>query len=892
LLLGSAAAKAQTLQATVPASDVRSGAPRGIVTLEPETPEQLAARSLVEGTKLPQTLPANFRRFDAVSQGQIGETQTLSLRFSAPAQLLAIESTPDFKVEPGGSCVAGLSYTANATCTLLVRSTPQGPGRRLGKLAITNSVDAEPLNVGLGGFGYSPTISFTPSLISTVPGTYVNNAGLLNGALNLAIDAGDNLYMADTGNGQVRYIDSSGVVRTPYTGFGPFAAVGVAVDAFGDIFFDVPTQNALYEIYDYGYVDELSGLGSDTCTYAAPCPITNESVIQPGEMTVDSGGQIFFVEGTVGGGAAVLIPLPYPPNYYRLYDPFTFQTPNQGAIAVDADDDIYSYATSGYCAIALQTFDNAVNSEQDFRTVAGGRTCGFSGDGGQADSAEISLNVSQMTFDVAGNLYFSDTGNQRVRRVDADTGIITTIAGDGIAGYTGDGGPATAASLSAPTGVAVDSQGQVYIISNSATTGTAQVVRKVGTVGALNFGSGIVGLSSAAQTVQLANTGNSALDFTHVGFSSGNTSDFVIDPNTTSCNFSVALAAGRSCKIGFIFTPSAAGVRSAVLTITDDTIAGVNTIQLSGTGTTSATLKPGSFSFASTAVGASSAAQVATLSNTGQGVLSISSIALSGTGASSYSETTTCGTTLAIGASCTVSVVFKPKTTGTLTATVTVTDNAIGGKQTLTLTGVGAAAAAKPSLAPTSLTLAPQAVGTASAPQTITLANTGKVALGVTSIKMTGTDAGDYAVANNCGGSVAAAGSCTITLTFKPTATGTRTASVSVETSTGTPTLAVTGTAVAAKPKVSLTSAANPVAASHTVQVKVEVKGSSAAAPTGKVKLMEGSKLWAEGVLAGGTIALQVQGLPIGVHLLTAVYMGDGTNGEKSSEALRQVVGQ
>ncbi|MBB5058035.1 hypothetical protein HDF16_002741 [Granulicella aggregans] len=96
-----------------------------------------------------------------------------------------------------------------------------------------------------------------------------------------------------------------------------------------------------------------------------------------------------------------------------------------------------------------------------------------------------------------------------------------------------------------------------------------------------------------------------------------------MDPNTTTCIFTTPLASGRSCKIGFIFTPSAGGNRSAVFSIIDDTIAGLNTIQLSGLGTTSATLTRASISFASTNVGASSTAQVATLNNTGKAVMMI-----------------------------------------------------------------------------------------------------------------------------------------------------------------------------------------------------------------------------------------------------------------------------
>ena len=194
--------------------------------------------------------------------------------------------------------------------------------------------------------------------------------------------------------------------------------------------------------------------------------------------------------------------------------------------------------------------------------MAGGRTCGFSGDGGKAGNAEIGASVGQLTFDIAGNFYFTDTDNNRVRRIDGATGIIHTIAGNGTVGSAGDGGPATSAHLNAPTGVAVDSQGQVYIISGT-TSPTAQTVRKVGTNGDLVFPGQLKGTSSAASLVTVANTGNSELEIDNAVITGTNKGDFSIDPNTTNCLLTTgsSLNAGQSCQIGIIFTPPSGGVK-------------------------------------------------------------------------------------------------------------------------------------------------------------------------------------------------------------------------------------------------------------------------------------------------------------------------------------------
>jgi len=98
----------------------------------------------------------------------------------------------------------------------------------------------------------------------------------------------------------------------------------------------------------------------------------------------------------------------------------------------------------------------------DISTVAGNGTLGYSGDGGTATAASLAYPFG-VAVDGAGNLYIADSNNQRIRRVDAGTGLISTVAGDGGYGYNGDGGSATAASLASPAGVAVDGAGNLFI---------------------------------------------------------------------------------------------------------------------------------------------------------------------------------------------------------------------------------------------------------------------------------------------------------------------------------------------------------------------------------------------------------------------------------------------
>jgi hypothetical protein len=171
-------------------------------------------------------------------------------------------------------------------------------------------------------------------------------------------------------------------------------------------------------------------------------------------------------------------------------------------------------------------------------------------------------------------------------------------------------------------------------------------------------------------------------------------------------------------------------------------------------------------------IGTTSKAQTVTLTNTGVGILKITKRALSGP----FGLSTNCAATINPGSSCTLSVTFKPKTIGNLTGSASITDNAPSSPQTISLQGTGTDV----QLTPASLNFGNQTVGTTSARKVITLRNKGSVALNISGITITGTNAGDFAQLNNCGTSVAAGASCSIGVTFTPTAKGARSADVSV----------------------------------------------------------------------------------------------------------------
>jgi hypothetical protein len=285
----------------------------------------------------------------------------------------------------------------------------------------------------------------------------------------------------------------------------------------------------------------------------------------------------------------------------------------------------------------------------------------------------------------------------------------------------------------------------------------------------LGFGNQTVGIPSAPQTITLTNTVNATLTITSIGITGTDSEDFA---ESNACGNS--LAPGVGCTISVTFTPTTTGTRTATVSITDSAPNSPQMVSLSGTGVQPAvTLSPTSLTFPDQVVFTTSKAKTVTLTNSGAGILNITGIAT----ASPFLQRNTCGTSVAAGASCTISVSFRPITKGTVTGSLSITDNAPASPQKVTLTGTGTYI----QLSPASLNFGNQPVGTKSLSKKITVSNKGGTTVSLTSISIGGTDAGDFAETNTCGTSLASGASCFITVTFTPLATGKRTAAVLVK---------------------------------------------------------------------------------------------------------------
>jgi PLD-like domain/Abnormal spindle-like microcephaly-assoc'd, ASPM-SPD-2-Hydin len=345
--------------------------------------------------------------------------------------------------------------------------------------------------------------------------------------------------------------------------------------------------------------------------------------------------------------------------------------------------------------------------------------------------------------------------------------------------------PQSAVSLPATITVQDNATGSPQTVALSGTGTTAATPQATLTPSAgLPFASTLAGSTASAQTLTLANGGNAALSIAGIAIGGANPSVFA---ETTTC--AATLPAGTSCTISVTFTPAAASTNySASLTVTDNSgnVAGsTQSAPLTGSGaapvaTPQAVLSTSSITFTpATNVGTSAGAQTVMLSNPGGAALTSIVISIGGgTASSAFTETNTCGSTLAAGGNCSIAVNFTPSTTGNFIATLSVTDNATGSPQTVALAGTGAAP--QVTLTSTSISFATTTVGTTTSSSSVTLTNSGNATLNISSILLGGANPSDFAETTTCGATLAALANCTISATFTPAAANAYSASITV----------------------------------------------------------------------------------------------------------------
>ena len=289
----------------------------------------------------------------------------------------------------------------------------------------------------------------------------------------------------------------------------------------------------------------------------------------------------------------------------------------------------------------------------------------------------------------------------------------------------------------------------------------------------------VIGTKSTPQVFSLSNIGTTAITITSITATGANAADFPVNlapSGVPPCGKSIA--AGATCGFSVTFAPTLATPEVAFVTIKDSSVGSPHTIGLGGTGDSPSVLvTPPYLAFGKQDVGIASATQAVTVANSGNLTVTVNGVTITGTNASYFSQTNDCSS-VAVGANCTITVTFTPQATGQFSANLNVADNATGSPQVVSLTGVGVQPNA--GISPTVINFGMVTVGSSSSSQPVTLTNTGGGSLVISSITFTGPAPGDFSQTNNCKGSVASGGSCTINVTFKPTTQGTRQAYLNV----------------------------------------------------------------------------------------------------------------
>ena len=311
-------------------------------------------------------------------------------------------------------------------------------------------------------------------------------AANLDGPLDVTVDKNNNVYIADTNNANVRQIGSDGNINTiagktaivsnavtvvfGYSGDGGAATsaalagpAGVAVDSAGNVYIATYADNRIRKITASSSNNISTFAGNSGYGFAGDGgPATSSQLSAPRGIGLDSSGNLYLADRwnnrirKIAGGNITTIAGNGQMSFGGDFGAATSaQLSAPDGVAVDNAGNIY-------ISDFLNNRVRMVTPSGVISTYAGNGNSGFSGDGGPATSAQLSQPAG-LAVDAAGNLYIADSNNSAVRKV-TPSGIISTVAGTGGSqGYSGDGAAATAAKMMAPMGVAVDPAGNLYI---------------------------------------------------------------------------------------------------------------------------------------------------------------------------------------------------------------------------------------------------------------------------------------------------------------------------------------------------------------------------------------------------------------------------------------------
>lgn len=701
----------------------------------------------------------------------------------------------DFTNATGGSCATGTTYAAGQACTVIVSFNPLYPGARYGAVLLEDASNNVLGQLYLDPQGEGPEIAFPPG----APSELIGSSFGLSSPSGDAVDAAGNYYVVDTGNNRVVELPVSGSTYgwpTPIiTGLSNPSAM--TLDGAGDIFLvenPLPSGPGVVLKVPESCFSASCPLGSLALPTSSVSPAA--SIANPAGVVVDGNGNVYVSDDATN---AVYEIQWNGVNYAFVPTPVVTGLSAPGFMTMDSSGDLI-IANNGTESIVEAT-TNGPGSFNAITTLVSGLTAPVGG----------------VAVDAAGDLYISE--GQTVVQSEyngqtyspliplADVAILAT--------------PATTSPSFAPTGVALDGLGNVYIADGG--DGSAIKLDEHDPP-SLNFAATQVGSTSSdsPQTLPVENIGNQPLNFSSP--TPSYPTDFLVSSPYTEpasplawplCATGSPVLAGTSCNLSINFEPTVSGTLNETLYLNDNNLNNANasqSVSLNGDALAlpTALVEPSSVSFANQIQGTTSNSWTLTLNNTSSVPLTGIFINIVGTNPSEFAETNTCGAgpgtgppssgaTLAPNTTCNIMVTFTPPVTAdawdNYSATLQILDNAYGNPQTVPLFGTGIAMTAL--LSPNWVNFGTQSLNFASPTQTVILANASSGTLNVSNVNIATTSepaGGGSAfaiVGTTCGAltlpnggpvswTLAANTNCTITMAFTPGASGSYTGTLSV----------------------------------------------------------------------------------------------------------------
>lgn len=737
---------------------------------------------------------------------------------------IGVTAGSDFAVT-GGSCSAGGSVAAGASCTVNVVFKPTAVGDRSSTLTIAHN-----------GTGGKSTVSLSGAAVNTSPAITVSPTALTFSSVVATDSTAKRVTISNTGTGPLvlSALTLGGSQSSDYRliASSTCQAGGTVAGGSSCVADVVFTPGAMGTRSGTLTIAHNATGSPSTVSFSGTGTATPEPGIALDATSIDLGAQVVAVLSsskktltlTNSGGSALVLG-------------------SIGTNGADAGSFVLggtctnglSVPAQGTCTVTVEIKPVTLGVKTATLTIASNAKTGEASVALRATSVntpapEVSLSQAAVGF---GSVTFNTQSMGRVVRL-TNSGTapmtVTSIVSTSAEYVSSHDCPASLAVAASCTITIVykpttdNSAESVVLTTNAISSPNSIVVTGQGTstslpvlawqpaATSLTFASTVVGVSSASQGLTLVNKGPGAVTLTSLGTAGAAASSFAIASGST-CKVGLALAVNATCTVSINFVPGSTGSKVANLQVGstgtppgDVVLSGTGASPNAGTGTVTVSSSTLDFSSIGAVTGSTSAPLNLVVSNGSAASAAISSIKLTGPFALQSGVSGACATgasTLAAGSSCTLSVVYSPTAAGASTGTLTITV----GTQTVDVALKGQATAATPKLAwpanATSWPFSSTTVGSTSAVQSRTLTNQGPGSVTLSAVTTAGTDAAAFVVSGTstckAGTTIASGASCTVALAFSPTSSGAKSATLRVE-SNGTPPgdVALSGSGMAA----------------------------------------------------------------------------------------------